>query len=205
MLFTATTKDAAPAIATTANVSARGTQDAHRTFCDLFEAEDNNVSDSSTSSKFKHVPNGAAADVAATPGGDSAASAATTPVGGTGTGGTPTTAKSSFFEGAATSIRRDLIGRNTLFRTPYGMKPLVYSDWTATGRAVGAIEVRDVVEYGCRCPYVGRKAGRPWQATTKPTSHDRGADAPAAGAVAAVKQEQLGCVRRMYFEVLVLL
>ncbi|CAN0147246.1 unnamed protein product, partial [Laminaria digitata] len=37
-------------------------------------------------------------------------------------------------------LRRDLVGRHAPFRTPFGLKPLVYSDWTATARAVSCIE-----------------------------------------------------------------
>ena len=44
------------------------------------------------------------------------------------------------FAAAASIIRTGLVGRHKSFRTPYGSKPLVYCDWTATGRAVDSIE-----------------------------------------------------------------
>lgn len=44
------------------------------------------------------------------------------------------------FESKVASIRQSLVGRHASFRTPYGSRPLVYSDWTATGRAVSSIE-----------------------------------------------------------------
>ena len=44
------------------------------------------------------------------------------------------------FDQAARSLRLGLVGRHAPFRTPFGLKPLVYSDWTATGRAVSCIE-----------------------------------------------------------------
>lgn len=47
------------------------------------------------------------------------------------------------------SVRGSIIGRNLLFKTPYGEKPLVYADYTASGRAVDFIEdhVRDLLNY----------------------------------------------------------
>lgn len=104
---------------------------AHRSFCDLLEEEDvaavaEDASATTAGPTITGSPNGVANKTA----------------GGTGER-TPgkTAAASRFFEGAAASVRRGLVGRNALFRTPYGMKPLVYSDWTATGRAVDSIEV----------------------------------------------------------------
>jgi len=46
-------------------------------------------------------------------------------------------------------LRKDIIGRNMLFETCYGMKPLVYADYTASGRAVHFIEnyLTDLYKY----------------------------------------------------------
>jgi len=45
------------------------------------------------------------------------------------------------------TLRRGLIGRLAPFTTPFGQRPLVYADWTASGRAHSAVEdyVRDEV------------------------------------------------------------
>ncbi len=37
-------------------------------------------------------------------------------------------------------LRKSIIGRNIPFETPFGTKPLVYADYTASGRAVDFIE-----------------------------------------------------------------
>lgn len=37
-------------------------------------------------------------------------------------------------------LRNDIIGRNKMFKTPFGDKPLVYADYTASGRCVYSIE-----------------------------------------------------------------
>ena len=46
-------------------------------------------------------------------------------------------------------LRKDIIGRNMLFETCYGKKPLVYADYTASGRAVFFIEnyITDLYKY----------------------------------------------------------
>lgn len=147
MLF-ASAKAASPAAARTDDSSVGLTSspnDAHRSFCDLFEEED--------------VP-GQAPPAAAGPNQDEVARDDATSATAAAAGLTSTKkssanetgghtekrtlgagAANSFFEEAAASVRRALVGRNAPFRTPYGMKPLVYSDWTATGRAVDSIEV----------------------------------------------------------------
>ena len=37
-------------------------------------------------------------------------------------------------------LRDDIIGRNVSFETPFGKKPLVYADYTASGRALNSLE-----------------------------------------------------------------
>lgn len=141
--------------------------DAYRSFCDLFEEDgsEDDVPLSSGKSDAVVEPGTATAerapDVAATAPavvaveGASAASSASSYIarGKTiegrrtlTTAATSSSSSSTYFSGAAASIRRGLIGRNAPFRTPYGMKPLVYSDWTATGRAVDSIEVHQVLQ-----------------------------------------------------------
>ncbi len=46
-------------------------------------------------------------------------------------------------------LRKEIIGRNMLFETCYGKKPLVYADYTASGRAVNFIEnyLTDLYKY----------------------------------------------------------
>ncbi|CAM9617153.1 unnamed protein product, partial [Choristocarpus tenellus] len=44
------------------------------------------------------------------------------------------------FSSASSHIRSNLIGRYSPFQTPFGAKPLVYADWTATGRPLAMIE-----------------------------------------------------------------
>jgi selenocysteine lyase/cysteine desulfurase len=37
-------------------------------------------------------------------------------------------------------IRNDVIGQRCAIKTPFGSKPLVYADYTASGRSLGFIE-----------------------------------------------------------------
>ena len=50
------------------------------------------------------------------------------------------------------NLNNDVIGNYKGFSTPYGMKPMIYTDWTASGRALNHIEtyLRDNV-----LPYYG--------------------------------------------------
>lgn len=47
------------------------------------------------------------------------------------------------------AFRKDIIGINETFDTPYGTMPLVYADWTASGRLYKAIEEKLVNQFGC--------------------------------------------------------
>lgn len=40
----------------------------------------------------------------------------------------------------ATTHRQAVVGGSTEFQTPYGKRPLVYTDWAASGRALAPIE-----------------------------------------------------------------
>jgi selenocysteine lyase/cysteine desulfurase len=46
-------------------------------------------------------------------------------------------------------LREDIIGRNMLFETPFGKRPLVYADYTASGRGLYSIEnyVQRILQY----------------------------------------------------------
>jgi len=46
-------------------------------------------------------------------------------------------------------LRRDIIGRNMLFETPYGKKPLIYADYTASGRGLHTVEnyIQYILQY----------------------------------------------------------
>lgn len=121
--------------------------DAHRNFCDLFEGEED-VPCLAPPASGPCVA--AEASSAAAAGSISSTKGAANKTKGEHTGERtlPGAARTNgFFESAAASVRRGLVGRDIPFRTPYGMKPLVYSDWTATGRAVDSIEV----QYYCPC------------------------------------------------------
>ena len=37
-------------------------------------------------------------------------------------------------------FRNDIVGLDTTFKTPYGEKPLLFADWTASGRASRSVE-----------------------------------------------------------------
>ena len=45
-------------------------------------------------------------------------------------------------------FRKHIVGRNKLFRTPYGDKRIVYADWTASGRMYQPIEEKLVRDFG---------------------------------------------------------
>ncbi|MCK4361313.1 MAG: aminotransferase class V-fold PLP-dependent enzyme, partial [Bacteroidales bacterium] len=49
-------------------------------------------------------------------------------------------------------FRKNIIGNDLVFKTPYGMKKMIYTDWIASGRLYGPIEKRIVETFG---PYVG--------------------------------------------------
>jgi len=46
-------------------------------------------------------------------------------------------------------LRDDIIGRNMLFETPFGQRPLVYADFTASGRGLHSIEnyIQHILQY----------------------------------------------------------
>lgn len=46
-------------------------------------------------------------------------------------------------------LRRDIIGRNMIFETPFGKRPLVYADYTASGRGLYSIEnyIQRILQY----------------------------------------------------------
>ncbi|HEX9614911.1 MAG TPA: aminotransferase class V-fold PLP-dependent enzyme [Bacteroidota bacterium] len=60
--------------------------------------------------------------------------------------------KQEHLESAFERFRRNIIGYNQKFRTPYGEKRIVYADWTASGRLYGPIEKAMVETFG---PFVG--------------------------------------------------
>jgi selenocysteine lyase/cysteine desulfurase len=48
----------------------------------------------------------------------------------------------SFGSSALAAVRRDIIGRDLAFRTPYGLRHMFYADHTASGRALRSVEER---------------------------------------------------------------
>ncbi len=46
-------------------------------------------------------------------------------------------------------LRRDIIGRNMIFETPFGKRPLVYADYTASGRGLYSVEnhIQKILQY----------------------------------------------------------
>ena len=46
---------------------------------------------------------------------------------------------------ALTSLRSGIIGRNHVFRTPFGLRPCVYADWTASGRALQQVSYNSLL------------------------------------------------------------
>lgn len=119
-------------------------EDAHRSFCDVLEDEVVDPAASIGPLGLEHVERllppscGGTAAVRGANAAAAAASAAALHVSFTGKPA-PITSADTFYTAAA-RVRQGLVGRNAPFRTPYGSKPLVYSDWTATGRAVACIE-----------------------------------------------------------------
>ncbi len=49
-------------------------------------------------------------------------------------------------------FRKNIVGINQIFRTPYGQKKIVYVDWTASGRLYAPIEQKMLEKFG---PFVG--------------------------------------------------
>ena len=48
--------------------------------------------------------------------------------------------------------RKNIIGNDKSFKTPYGLMKMVYADWTASGRLYAPIEEKMVKQFG---PFVG--------------------------------------------------
>lgn len=63
-----------------------------------------------------------------------------------------TTTVTTSLEQYFSRFRENVIGQGTHFETPYGNQPLIYADWTASGRHYGPIEALLVEEIA---PYVG--------------------------------------------------
>lgn len=64
---------------------------------------------------------------------------------------TPATTKKPLVDHFA-NFRNKVVGANEHFETPFGVKPLIYADWTASGRLYGPIEELLAREIG---PFVG--------------------------------------------------
>lgn len=51
-----------------------------------------------------------------------------------------------------TEFRKNIIGINKIFTTPYGEKKIIYADWVASGRLYKPIEIKIMEDFG---PFVG--------------------------------------------------
>jgi selenocysteine lyase/cysteine desulfurase len=79
----------------------------------------------------------------------------------------------SNLENYFSEFRRNTIGYNQKFRTPYGIKNIVYADWTASGRLYRPIEEKLLNYFG---PFVGNthsKASITSVTTTKAYNYSR--------------------------------
>jgi hypothetical protein len=56
-------------------------------------------------------------------------------------------------------FRKNIIGINQDFNSPYGQKQIVYTDWTASGRLYRPIEEKLMNEFGPCCQYAYRNYG----------------------------------------------
>ena len=61
-------------------------------------------------------------------------------------------APKSVLENYFSRFRKNIIGRQQYFESPFGKKQIIYADWTATGRAYGPIEERIQKEI---LPFIG--------------------------------------------------
>lgn len=57
-------------------------------------------------------------------------------------------AESESAAGSFSDFRKNIIGYNTVFETPFGTKKLIYADWTASGRLYRPIEEKLSNEFG---------------------------------------------------------
>lgn len=64
----------------------------------------------------------------------------------------PKLSEGECFENLFDTFRKNIIGYNAEFSTPYGKKRLVYADWTASGRLYSPVEKKLVELFG---PFVG--------------------------------------------------
>jgi hypothetical protein len=53
-------------------------------------------------------------------------------------------------------LRRDIIGRNMIFETPFGQRPLVYADYTASGRGLSSMKPTSAAP-AVLCQYAHRR------------------------------------------------